>query len=59
MMCHVQDSITGENYHFTEEEWEKHKSDCYSYEETEAFRAELKARVYLQDVEKTKKRRRK
>jgi hypothetical protein len=59
LMYQVQDTITGEYYHLTEEEWAEHKNDCYSYEETEVFRAELKARTYLQEVGKSKKRRRK
>ena len=59
LMYQVQDTITNEMYHLTEEEWLAHKDDCYSYEETQIFRAELEARTYLQEVEKSKKRRRK
>ena len=63
MICQVQDSITGEYYHLTEQEWELVKDETYSYEQVEVYRAELKARTYIQVIEeshaKTRKGRRK
>lgn len=59
LMYHVQDAITGDNYYFTEEEWETHKDGHYSHEETEVFRAELRARTYLQVIEEAKAKTRK
>jgi hypothetical protein len=63
MMYQVQDSITGEYYHLTEEEWETKREETYSYDQVEVFRVELKARTYVQVIEeshaKTRKGRRK